>query len=132
MNSLFSCSPTSGTCCSPTSWFLPSTHPIPVWILSFFARWKTIYIRTRISNIRPDAAKLEEVVCVLTRASSAIDYTTCNDINYAALGALTSKMANAADSGTPCRGEKAAHMVSGPRPAGQGSSHTLNSVCHSP
>ena len=42
-------------------------------------------------------------MCVLTRASSAIDYTTCNDINYAALGALTSKMANAADSCTPCR-----------------------------
>jgi hypothetical protein len=49
--------------------------------------YDTSAIRNYMSNINPDTTK--EVMCVLTSASSAINFTVCNDPNYAALQAFT-------------------------------------------
>ena len=44
-------------------------------------------IKAYMSNINPDTSK--EIMCVLTSAASAINFTVCNDPNYAALRAFT-------------------------------------------
>ena len=56
----------------------------------FFSGWDTSAIGTYMSNINPDTTK--EVMCVLTSAASAVNFTTCNDVNYATLQAYTSSL----------------------------------------
>jgi hypothetical protein len=60
-----------------TFWQMP--HTLSKW------SFDTTDIKSYISNINPDTTR--EVMCVIT--GTKVDYTTCNDANYAALKAFT-------------------------------------------
>ena len=72
---------------------LPGTAAAPKALAFFgeglFAGWAydVSGIRAYMSNINPDTTK--DVMCVLTSAASAINFTECNDPNFAALQAFT-------------------------------------------
>ena len=57
---------------------------------TYFSGWNydITAIQRYMSNINPDTSK--EVMCVLSSAKNAVNFTTCNDKNYEALGSFAS------------------------------------------
>jgi hypothetical protein len=64
--------------------FQLSTASFPNW------QFDTTAARTYLSNIHPDTTK--EVMCTMTSATDIINFTVCNDPNYATLRAHTDRM----------------------------------------
>ena len=78
---------------------LPPFVPIAPTALPFFNGSQTFFhgwtynalnVQSYISNINPDTSK--EVMCLATSAANAVNFTVCNDANYAALGAFTDSL----------------------------------------
>ena len=59
---------------------------------AYFSGWTfdLTAVQSYLSNINPDTKK--EVMCVPVDANQAVNFTVCNDANYAALGAFTQSL----------------------------------------